>query len=252
MVRRDYWNKEFKRLVILGESTVEGGGWIPSKKDRYSDVLVELINEVQAQPVEYYNAGIGASVISPQSPGYNDSRKPSAMERYEVEVIAKKPDIFLMAYGLNDMRAGMDVDVFADELYKLTNHVREALKELVIVFVTVYHMPRYDWYPPFDRGSLEATKLYNRAIGEVASKVDGLVADVWDAQGGADWLVHPDSVHANRVGNIIISNRIFQTLATNCSGLTLATREADKDTEWTKATAGVNLKSIEPIDAMKK
>ena len=248
MEKRDYWNREFRRLVILGESTVEGGGWLPAASDRYSDVLVRLINHVQSQPIEYHNAGIGASVISPNSPGYDASAKPSAMERYESEVIARKPDLFVMAYGLNDMRAGMDPQAFARDLDALTSHVRRAVGELTILFVNVYHMSRYDWYPPFDRGSVEATQIYNGVIHNVAEKVDGLVADVWGAQGMADWLVHPDSVHANRVGNIVIANRIFETLANNCSGLCLATREADRDTEWARATAGARENSVEPVE----
>ena len=73
----DQWPQPFKRIAVLGESTVEGGGWVPAQEDRYADVLVSLINRVQAGPVEYFNCGIGASVISPRSPGYEASRKPS-------------------------------------------------------------------------------------------------------------------------------------------------------------------------------
>jgi hypothetical protein len=76
----------------MGESTVEGGGWLESKGERYADVLVKLITQAQGQPVEYFNQGVGANAISPKSPGYAQSRKPSAMERYRTDVIAN--DIF--------------------------------------------------------------------------------------------------------------------------------------------------------------
>lgn len=252
MEKRNYWDQEFERMIVLGESTVEGGGWIGSDAERYADILAGLIDGVQSQAVIYENAGIGASVISPRSPGYEASRKPSAMERYERDVIGKQPDLFVMAYGLNDMRAGMEPDAFEEELLKLTQHVRSAVGELVIVMVTVYHMTRFDWYPPFDRGSLDITRTYNERIRRVAGKVDGLVADVFEAQGEADWLINPDGVHGNKVGNLIIANRIFETLATNCSGLSQATQERDGSTEWVEATHGVNTKTIEPIDATKK
>jgi hypothetical protein len=60
----------FQRLVILGESTGEGGPWFHAKEDRYADVLVRLINSVQEKPIEYLNKGIGNNSLSPRSPGY--------------------------------------------------------------------------------------------------------------------------------------------------------------------------------------
>ena len=67
---KDYKRGPFKRLVILGESTVEGGPWLERQEHRYADVLVRLISTCQKEPLEYYNKGIGANSISPRSPGY--------------------------------------------------------------------------------------------------------------------------------------------------------------------------------------
>jgi len=217
----DHWSEPFKRVVVLGESTVEGGGWIPARADRYADVLVALINRVQAEPVEYSNCGIGASVISPKSPGYEASRKPSAIERYKTDVIAARPDLFILAYGLNDMRAGMDLPVFIEEMERIIRDVQRACRPL-IVLVSVYHMTGYDRYPPFDRGSAEATIRYNQAIHRLAQRTGCLYADVYSAEGRADWVVHPDGVHANVVGNLLIAHKIFEVLANNCSGLSAA------------------------------
>ncbi len=44
---KDYKKEPFKRLVILGESTVQGGPWLSNQKERYPDVLVRLINYCQ-------------------------------------------------------------------------------------------------------------------------------------------------------------------------------------------------------------
>ncbi len=231
----DHWPRPFTRVVVLGESTVEGGGWIPNQADRYADVLVALINRVQAEPVEYLNCGIGASVISPSSAGYEASRKPSALERYEKEVIGADPDLFVLAYGLNDMRAGMDVDTFIADMDTIVRNVQSACKPL-IVLVNVYHMTGYEAYPPFDRGGVEATARYNEAIRELAEETGCLYADVYDAEGRADWVVHSDGVHANSVGNLLIAHKIFEVLATNCAGLSEATRARDGDTKWTEST----------------
>jgi lysophospholipase L1-like esterase len=224
----------FKRVVIMGESTVRGGGWVARQEDRYADVLVRLINEVQAEPVEYFNKGIGANAISPRSPGYPESRKPSAMERYKDDVIANRPDLFIMAYGLNDMRAGMDVNTFIEEMETIIRDVRSACDPL-IVLVSVYHMPRYDYFPPYNKGSVEATLRYNNAIRRLAERTGCLFADVYSAQARANWLVHEDSVHANKVGNLVIAHEIFRVLATHCSGLSKAVNKGNANTEWTRA-----------------
>ena len=228
----DHWPRSFKRLAVLGESTVKGGGWIPSQGDRYADILVALIDRVQADPVEYLNCGIGASVISPKSPGYEASRKPSALERYRKDVIDAKPDLFVLAYGLNDMRAGMDLDVFIADMETIVRDVQSACGPL-IVLVNVYHMTRYEDYPPFDRGSVEATQRYNEAIRQLADRTGCLYADVHSAEGRVDWVVHNDGVHANAVGNLLIAHKIFEVVATHASGLSAATRARDANTAWT-------------------
>src|SRR5438046_1514002 len=59
---RDFKKEPFKRFVIMGESTVHGGPWLPrEEEDRYADVLVRLINACQEKPVEYHNKGISAN-----------------------------------------------------------------------------------------------------------------------------------------------------------------------------------------------
>ena len=116
----------FKTLVVLGESTVEGGPWLLAGEPRWADVLAGLINTGQEQPVRYVNAGIGASVIWPARPGYDASIKSSALERHETSVIDNRPDLFVLAYGLNDMRAGMAVELFAREMRTIVRQVMAA------------------------------------------------------------------------------------------------------------------------------
>jgi lysophospholipase L1-like esterase len=234
-VPNDYQSEPFHRVVVMGESTVEGGGWLQGKEERYADRLVRLINEAQGEPVEYFNKGIGANAISPRSPGYPQSRKPSALERYQKDVIANRPDLFVLAYGLNDMRAGMNLGDFIADLEKIVREVQAACHP-VIVLVGVYHMPRYDWYPPYDRGCVAATLKFNQAIYALAERTGCLYADAYHAEGRADWVVHQDSVHANRVGNILIANEIFQVLATHCSGLAKTVNHQNEDTKWTRQT----------------
>jgi len=215
--KRDYYSKPFERMVVLGESHVAGAG-VKDESDRWVNIVAELISEFQGKPVKLYNKGIGANAISPRSPGYERSAKPSALERYQEDVIALKPDLFILSYGLNDMRAGMHPEEFREDMQKIITDVKKACNP-VIVLTTVYHMSAYDLYPPYNLGSKEATEVYNTVIRQLAEKNDCLLADIYDAEGCADWVVHPDTVHANKLGHRLIAHRVFEVIAKNCSGV---------------------------------
>ncbi len=247
MKKRDYWSKPFKTLVIMGESTVQGGGWLSKTEDRFADVLVDLINACQATPVNYHNRGIGANAISPRSPGYEHSAKPSALERYHKDAIELCPDLFILCYGLNDMRAGMGVEEFMEDMETIIQDVNAACHPL-IVLTTVYHMTGFRSFPPFDKGSIHKTLLYNEGIRQLAERNDCLYADIWAAEGVADWLIHPDGVHANKAGNLVIAHRVFETIAQHCSGITADIHRQDQMTDWTRDTTQARADAGDPFD----
>jgi lysophospholipase L1-like esterase len=228
---KDYRKEPFKRLVILGESTVEGGRWLRRREDRYADVLVQLINACQEQPIEYFNKGIGANAISPRSPGYEGSRKPSALERYKTDVIDLHPDLFILAYGLNDMRARMPLKDFREDMATIIRDVQKACAPLTVL-TTVYHMTAWRSFPPTDKGDEALTVQYNQCIASLAREFDCVLADIWAAEGLADWLISLDGVHANKVGSLVIANRIFEAIAQHASGLTVWSHKQDFATDW--------------------
>src|SRR5438270_788599 len=84
--KHDYCNKPFTVGVALGESTTAGGS-ATSRDLCWVSKLADLISESQLQPIRMINSGIGGNVISRRSPSYEDSGKPSAMERYQKQVI---------------------------------------------------------------------------------------------------------------------------------------------------------------------
>jgi len=243
---KDYHKEPFERMVILGESTVEGGPWLLKRNQRYADIVADLISTSQGKRIKHINKGIGANAISPRSPGYANSRKPSAMERYKTDVIANKPDLFILCYGLNDMRAGMPLDEFREDMATIIRDVKDAC-DPVIVLTTVYYMTGWKSYPPYDKGSIETTLAYNECIRGLAKEFDCIVADVWSAEGGADWLIDPDGVHANRVGNLVIGHRIFEAIAQHASGLTVNTYHRTSDTKWRTNTTKAREKSGDPF-----
>ena len=251
MARHDYPihgpKGPFTKFVIMGESTVEGGGWLPSRSQRFADVLARLLNACQEQPLTYVNKGIGANAISPRSPGYEASAKPSALERYKDDVIAETPDLFVLCYGLNDMRAAMPLGEFLKDMRTMIRNVRKACDPLMVL-TTVYYMTGWKSYSPFDRGSIELTEAYNDGIRGLARKEGCVLADVWDAEGRADWLIHPDGVHANTVGNRVIAHRIFEAIAHNAPGLTALAYKECGGTEWTGGTMAARRQCGDPFE----
>ncbi len=213
----DLRSEPFQLLLTLGESTVHGM-CATTENRRWVNLLADLISEFQGQPVRLLNQGISANSISARSPGYEASAKPSALERLQADVLAHKPDLFVCAYGLNDMRCRMHPEEFREDLRTMVRAVRECCRP-VTVLTTVYHMTGWDRYAPFDRGSLEATRLFNLVIAQVAEEEGALLADIHAAEGAADWMIHPDGVHANDLGHRIIAHRVFEALAQRCSCL---------------------------------
>ena len=232
----------FTSLVVFGESTVAGGGWLKATEERWADVLHILLEHAQEAPLAYHNAGLGASVISPGSPGYEASVKPSAAERLLDDVMAHAPDLLVIAYGLNDMRAGMDVQDFQHETSGIIDRVRQSLSPLIVI-ANVYHMPAYEYYAPFDQGSLMDTRVYNQMLSELAAQQGCAYADVWAAQGQRDYVVHPDTVHANKIGNMLIAHKVFEAIVHAAPGIASNVAERDAGTEWARKTARMRLVS---------
>jgi len=215
--KRDYWSKPFRVAVALGESTT-AGGTATSRELNWVSRLAELINESQLEPVKMINSGIGANVISRRSSEYENSGKPSAMERYRKHVIEHRPDLVLVSYGLNDARGGTPLAQFLEDLKQIVLDIKGQTGALTVI-VNAYFMTGFDRYIPFNKANIATFMGYNAGLKSLAEECGSLYADVFAAEGRAPWMIDPDGVHANNLGHRVIANRIFEVLAQNCSGL---------------------------------
>ena len=227
-MKRDHRAKPFRRLVALGESTT-AGGWSTSPERCWVSRLAAMINDFQAEPVEVFNAGIGANVISRESPNYEHSGKPAADERLDRHVIQEAPDLLVISYGLNDARGGTPLGLFRDKLVQMVRQVREAIRP-VIVLLGPYYMGDFTVGDEagWGHGSLESFGQFNQCIAQVAEQEDCLFVDLLDAYRETDWMIHYDGVHANDLGHRIVANRIFEVLAQHCSGLARHTKQMEQ------------------------
>jgi lysophospholipase L1-like esterase len=225
--RRDWWDKEFSTLVTLGESTT-AGGWASYRERAWAHQLAHLINEFQRVPVQLVNVGIGANVISTRSPAYEHSGKPAALERLDPHVIHHKPDLLVVSYGLNDARGGTPLDLFVGEMRTLIDRVRASIQPLIVV-LGPYYMTGFDQFGPhWNKATLQLFHRFNEATSKVAEDKGCLFVDLLSAYGNANWLVHHDTVHANDLGHRIVANKVFEILASNCSGLAQETQELEQ------------------------
>ena len=234
-MKRDWWDREFRWLFTLGESTT-AGGWSSARERCWASQLTRLINEFQRVPVQLVNMGIGANLISTRVPAYPMSGKPAADERLDQHILGHTanghralPDLLVISYGLNDARGGTPLDQFTKEMRSLIHRVREKVQPLILL-PGPYYMNNWtcggaDW----SHANLETFFLFNDATQAVAKEEDCLFVDLLAAYQNADWLVHNDGVHANDLGHRVVANKMFEILAANCSGLSMATRELEKE-----------------------
>ena len=226
-MKRDWWDTEFRKLVTLGESTT-AGGWSSAPERCWANQLARLINELQRVPVQLINVGIGANVISTKSPVYKHSGRPAADERLDRHVIAHRPDLVVVSYGLNDARGGTPVGLFREELRDIIRRVRDNAHALIVLLGPYYMTGFTDYGPNWNKGSLEQFNSFNEAIQRTAGECDCLFVDLLESYRCADWMVHHDGVHANDLGHRVVANKIFEVLASNCSGLALETKHVER------------------------
>ncbi len=234
-MKKDGWTQEFRALITLGESTT-AGGWSSSRERCWTSLLARQINEVQRRPVQFANMGIGANVISNKSPCYEHSGKPAANERLDRHVLnnaligpSVDSDLLVISYGLNDARGGTPVDLFCSEMRDIVGRVREKIQPLIVLlgpyYMTDFTVGGEEW----SHANLELFHHYNDAIRQVAEEDECLFVDLLASYRNADWLVHYDGCHANDVGHRIVANKVFEVLASNCSGLSLETKALERE-----------------------
>lgn len=229
-MKRDWWDKEFKVLMTFGDS-ITAGGWSSARERCWSNQLSRMINEYQRIPVQMVNMGIGANVISTKSAGYKYSSKPVASERVDRDILTymangynMRPDLLVIAYGINDARGGTPVDLFCSEMKDIINRIRAEIQPL-IVLLGPYYMNGFNMHgPEWGYANIDVLYKYNDAIKQLAEEADCLFVDLLGAYREADWLVHHDGCHANDLGHRLVANKIFEILASNCQGLSLETK----------------------------
>ena len=226
-------------MSAFGDS-ITAGGWSSTRERRWANLLTDMINERQRFPVQQVNMGIGGNVISPLCPGYFCSHQPSAIERVERDVLKYAangvhlpPDLLIIAFGINDIRSGATKELICHEMVKMLEIIRGQIQPLIVLVGPTYMNGFEKWGEEFAYANLNLLYELNEALRTLAQEQDCLFADVLNAFGEADWLVHDDGVHPNDAGHQVIANKILEVLLANCSGLSMETKAVEAQmTRW--------------------
>jgi lysophospholipase L1-like esterase len=240
--KKDYRAQPFRVFVALGDS-ITAGGTATSPSLTWVSLLKDLIDGAQLEPMKAINNGIGANVISPRSYAYDKSQKPSGLERYPDHVIDEHPDLLVIAYGVNDARGGTPLGQFLEDERRIVTDVKKQTGAVVVV-VGMFFETAFDWakYAPFNKADLATFMGYNAGLKRMAEETGSLFADVFQAQGMAPWTMDPvDGVHPNDLGHRLIANRIFETLAQNCSALSQRSMDARRNFKPWRPTREVEI-----------
>lgn len=240
----------FQRMVILGDS-ISYGMCAHEPENEWHQVVANLLRKFQDEELTVFNRGLPANVISPRCPGYQESVKPSLIERYHKHCIDLKPDLVIIAEGLNDMRSGMPLRDYRADLEKIVCDIQDRTGALVVL-LGIYHqiygcgMNDPVANPTRSHWDYDVAEAYNLAIRLLAKKHHALFVDAWNVLGGADWVLHPDCCHLNDLGHVLIGNAIFQTIATSCCGIAAKTKRITKE-QWVSIANTGGTDSIEEI-----
>jgi lysophospholipase L1-like esterase len=213
----DRRSEPVQRIVALGESTT--WGYSASFKEKcWVSQVAHMLEEFQGTPIETINQGIGSNVLTPLCPSYPHSAKPSALERVDAELIAYQPDLVLLSYGLNDSRGGTPPETFRLAYQELLDRIRASIDPLIVLVNTYYmHEVLYTHCEHWEESNYALTEVYNLVIQQLAEANDVILADVYAAEVGVDWVIDPDHCHPNDLGHRLIANRVFEAIVRNCS-----------------------------------
>jgi lysophospholipase L1-like esterase len=232
-MKKDYRAKSVQKIVVIGESNAFGM-CATDPRNEWVQTVSNLIRDFQDEPLTVLNNSIPANVISPHSPGFAhlpDWAKPSALERYKEDLIMQRPDIAIIAYGLNDSRSGYQVDSFLQDLEHIVSDTVKMTKALVVLTSPYWNTqydeqlwnrldPKPDWIDEWKDFTLAGRDLvwsYVIGIEKVAKKYTCLFVDLFSLTEGCRWLLHDDQVHFSDVGQRVIGQIVFNAIACNCS-----------------------------------
>ena len=184
-----------RKILFLGDSITVGVG-ASEEATRFSTLVARELNAGSGDLAEV-NLGVSGTTLC-QS-GYPDVL-PRALDA--------KPDIFVIAHGVNDNACGNSSGQFLWAYRETVRTVRRRLPETLIVCMTI--CPSWNHY----NSNEEWLRLANTGIQEIAAQERTLLAQTHRALHNRRELF-PDSMHPNDDGHRTIAESVVKAIREN-------------------------------------
>ncbi len=232
-MKKDSREVPVRTLVLLGESN--GFGMCAGDpRNEWLQSLANLIRDFQDEPLSVQNYSVPGCVISPRSPGYPglpEGSLPSALERYEQELIGPAPDLGVLAFGLNDSRCGNPVKPFIEDLETIVAETQRRTSTLLIITSpywntqynpALFKLHRPSWaddptWAAFTREGDALVKSYVAEMRALAERRSCIFVDLYSLTEDCLWLMNDDQCHFNDVGHRVMGQAVFNRIASCCS-----------------------------------
>lgn len=207
---------DINKIVTFGDSITEGR-CASVQENCWASLVTSMLERFKGESIELINQGVSSSILCKETPAYEYAANPCGIERLQRDIIDKRPDLVIIAYGFNDARGGTTQEVFKRDYQEMIDQIR-AVYDPMIVAVSLYHMHEMFYYncEHWDYSNYQVTEEFNQILRDLAEKNDLIYADVYAAQKGIDWAVCEDHCHPNDLGHLLIANRIFEAIVRNC------------------------------------
>ncbi|WP_051261212.1 GDSL-type esterase/lipase family protein [Desulfovibrio inopinatus] len=170
-------------IAFLGDSLTQGWGQLPH--EAFPARLQAMLNQA-GETVRVSNFGISGDTTA------------DALSRLPL-VLASKPDIVVVALGINDAYQGIAVEVATANLVEICTHVVDTHANLILVGA----------FAPLNHGNMQR-EAYRTMYSQLAEQFNAvLMPDILESVAGNPDLTHPDGVHPNALGYERIALRFF-------------------------------------------
>jgi lysophospholipase L1-like esterase len=162
------------RTIVLFGDSVTAGAEVPLG-DRWSSLLEARLNAGATEPYRVINAGRRGETTA------------AALARMDREVVARRPDLVVVQFGLNDshypvnaVRPRVERVAFDATLRRMAQLLRERTTAIV-TFLTNHPLLRRAAPLPVRPAPEEANQAYNAVIRQVAYELNAPILDMHSA-----------------------------------------------------------------------
>ena len=212
---KEFWIQDGDKVLFIGDSITDCGRReraVPLG-DGYVSMFTELATaKYPERNVEWVNMGIGGN------------RTTHLKERWQADVLDRKPDRLSIKIGINDLHSvvrgdtdGVPLDQYEENYHEILGRTRETLGDIPVFLITPFYIStkRTD---RVEGAVLDILPDYTDVVEKMSAKHDTLLLNLHDVF--QEQLRHrpasqfcPEPVHPNHTGHMVIASALMEFLS---------------------------------------